>query len=202
MGDQKGDKGEKAMTATTFEADSGAHAQPSLQHAAGRVLALAGAVFGLSNLFQYGVYSGLLNLHPAALGLSWPIAVTVFIVMLRRLRASGGEAGKRTAGWSRLGILTMIASAVTLLGLSVVQHDFTLMYWMTPVGMGIYAVAWTTAAVRTRRMWMAAQGLGALCIAGLTVTLLGTPEQYLFYAIGLGAFAFSPGVFMILSDKA
>ena len=70
------------------------------------------------------------------------------------------------------------------------------------VGLGIYAGAWSTAAVRTRRMWMAAQGLGALCIAGLTVTLLGTPEQYLFYAIGLGAFAFAPGVFMILSDKA
>lgn len=190
------------MTATTFDTASSVQIQPSLQLAAGRVLTLAGAVFGLSNLFQYGVYSGLLHLHPAALGLSWPIAVTVFIVTLMRLRKSGGEAGKRTAGWSRLGILTMIISALTLVGLSIVQRDFSLMYWMTPVGMGIYAAAWTTAAVRTRRMWMAAQGLGALCIAGLTITLLGTPEQYLFYAIGLGAFAFAPGVFMILSDKA
>ena len=190
------------MTATTLQTSSFTGREPSMAVAAGRVLVLAGAVFGLSNLFQYGVYSGLLNLHPAALGLSWPVAVTVFIVSLMRLRKSGGEAGKRTAGWSRLGILTMVASALALLGLSVVQQDFSLMYWMTPVGMGIYAIAWATAAVRTRRSWMAAQAIGAATIAGLTVTLLGTPEQYLFYAIGLGAFAFAPGIFMILSDKA
>jgi len=189
------------MTAATLQTTFTGR-EPSLSVAAGRVLALAGAVFGLSNLFQYGVYSGLLNLHPAALGLSWPIAVAVFIVTLMRLRKAGGEAGKRAAGWSRLGILTMIASALTLLALSVAQKDFSLMYWMTPLGMGIYAVAWTTAAVKARRGWMLAQGVGAATIAGLTVTLLGAPEQYLFYAIGLMAFAFAPGVFMILSDKA
>lgn len=190
------------MTATTFDTATAGRREPTLAVAAGRVLALAGAVFGLSNLFQYGVYSGLLHLHPAALGLSWPIAVTVFIVTLMRLRKAGGEAGKRAAGWSRLGILTMIVSAISLLGLSVAQQDFTLMYWMTPVGMGIYAIAWATAAVKARRSWMWAQAIGAATIAGLTVTLLGTPEQYLFYAIGLMAFAFAPGVFMILSDKA
>lgn len=189
------------MTATPIQTSSFAGSEPTLQVAVGRVLVLAGAVFGLSNLFQYGVYSGLLNLHPAVLGLSWPIAVTVFIVGLMRLRKSGGAAGKCSARWSRLGILTMVASALALLGLSVVQQDFSLMYWMTPVGMGIYAIAWGTAAVRTRRSWMAAQAIGAATIAGLTVTLLGTPEQYLFYAIGLFAFAFAPGIFMILSDK-
>jgi hypothetical protein len=189
------------MTATTFEISSAAQCEPSCQRAAGRVLTLAGAVFGLSNLFQYGVQSGLLHLHEATLGLSWPIAVTVFIVMLRRLRASGGEAGKRTAGWSRLGILTMIASALTLLGFSIALKDFSLMFWMTPVGMGMYAIAWATAAVKTRRGWMAAQAIGAFTIVGLTITLLGTPAQYLAYAVGLLAFAFAPGVFMILSDK-
>ncbi len=189
------------MSATTFEMSSMSPAEPSLQLAAGRVLTLAGAVFGLSNLFQYGVQSGLLHLHEAALGLSWPIAVAVFIVMLRRLRASGGEAGRRTATWSRLGILTMIASALTLLGFSVAMKDFSPMFWMTPVGMGMYAIAWTVAASRTRRGWMAAQAIGALSIVGLTISLLGTPGQYLIYAIGLLAFAFAPGVFMILSDK-
>lgn len=190
------------MTAATLQTSSFMDREPTLAVAAGRVLTLAGAVFGLSNLFQYGVYSGLLNLHPATLGLSWPIAVTVFIVTLMRLRKAGGEAGKRAAGWSRLGILTMITSALTLLGISIVQKDFSLMYWMTPVGMGVYAVAWATAAVKARRSWMWAQAIGAATLAGLTVTLLGTPEQYLFYAIGLLAFAFAPGVFMILSDKA
>ena len=190
------------MTATTFETSLARRAEPTLQTAAGRVLTLAGAVFGLSNLFQYGVQSGVLHLHEATLALRWPVAVTAFIVILRRLRAVGGEAGRRTAGWSRLGILTMIGSALTLLALSLALQDFSLMFWMTPVGMGMYALAWATAAVRTRRVWMAGQAVGALCIVGLTITLLGTPAQYLIYAIGLLAFAFTPGVFMILSDKA
>ena len=190
------------MTATPLQFPSAKTGEPSLAVAAGRVLMLAGAVFGLSNLFQYGVQSGLLHLHPAVLSLSWPIAVTVFVVTLGRLRKAGGEAGRRTAGWSRKGILTMIASALGLLALSVVQKDFTLMFWMTPIGMGVYAVAWGTAAVRTRRGWMAGLALGALCIAGLTISLLGTPAQYLAYAVGLFAFVFAPGAFIALTGRA
>ena len=49
------------MTATSIQSSSFAGSEPTLEVAVGRVLVLAGAVFGLSNLFQYGVYSGLLK---------------------------------------------------------------------------------------------------------------------------------------------
>ncbi|WP_439470859.1 hypothetical protein [Brevundimonas sp.] len=183
------------MTAAVLPA-SIAPAEPTLAVAAGRVLTLAGAVFGLSNLFQYGVQSGLLHLHPAVLGLSWPIAITAFFIVLARLRRIGGETGRRAGGWSRFGIMAMITAALGLLAVSLIRHDFSAMFWMTPVSIGIYIVAWTTAAIRARRLWMVAPALGALCAAGAAVAVLGTPAQYLVYAGALFAFVLIPGAWL------
>lgn len=188
------------MTAAAFTASS--PAQPTLAVAAGRVLALAGSVFGLSNLFQYGVQSGLLHLHPAVLGLSWPVTVAVFLFTLARLRRIGGDNGRRAAVWSRIGVGSLIAAALTLLAVSFTRQDFTLMFWMTPVGIGLYAVAWTTAAIRARRGWMMAPAFGALCAVGLTAAVLGTPLQYLIYACALFAFVLIPGAWLASGRKA
>lgn len=190
------------MTAAALAPSASLAPQPTLAVAAGRVLALAGTVFGLSNLFQYGVQSGLLHLHPAVLGLSWPITVAVFLITLAHLRRVGGDNGKRAAGWSRFGIAAMIGAALTLLAVSFVRQDFTTMFWMTPVGIGLYAVAWTTAAVRARRGWMMAPALGALCAVGAAVSVLGTPAQYLVYAVALFAFVLIPGAWLASGRKA
>lgn len=190
------------MTATTGVLPSLTRPGPTLPVVAGRVLATAGLVFGLSNLFQYGVQAGLLGLHPAVLGLSWPVAVTAFLVTLFRIRKGGGDAGRRAAGWSRLAILAMLGSALSLLALGFATRDFTTMLWMSPVGMGLYAIAWTTASVRARRAWMIVPAIGALIAAGVTLSLLGTPNQYLAYAAGLFAFVFTPGAWMALGGKA
>ncbi|MFN3559878.1 MAG: hypothetical protein ACK4UQ_11410 [Brevundimonas sp.] len=191
------------MTATVFTPPlSPAHGAPTLAVAAGRVLTLAGAVFGLSNLFQYGVQSGLLHLHPAVLGLSWPVTIGVFLFSLGRLRRIGGDSGRRAAVWSRFGVAIMIGAALTLLAVSVARQDFTTMVWMTPVGIGLYAVAWTTAAIRARRGWMMAPALGALSAAGAIVAVLGTPSQYLIYACALFAFVLIPGAWLASGRKA
>lgn len=183
------------MTAAVLPA-SAPVSTPTLAVAAGRVLALAGTVFGLSNLFQYGVQSGLLPLHPAVLSLSWPVAVTVFLFALARLRRMGGEAGRRAAVWSRLGIGATIGAALILLALSIVRQDFTTMYWMTPVGIGLYGVAWTTAAIRTRRGWMIGPAVGAFCAAGLAAALIDSPLRGLVYACALFAFVLIPGAWL------
>ncbi|RZI99619.1 MAG: hypothetical protein EON90_10745 [Brevundimonas sp.] len=183
------------MTAAAFTGPSPV-AEPTLAVAAGRVLTLAGTVFGLSNLFQYGVQSGLLHLQPAVLSLSWPVAIAAFFVVLARLRRSGGDTARRVAGWSRGAIALMIATALSLLAVSVLTRDFAWMYWMTPVGLGVYGCAWMTAAARGRRGWMVGPALGAFCAAGVAASLLGSPEQYLTYAVGLFAFVLIPGAWL------
>lgn len=185
--------GNPHMTAAVLDL-SHASAEPSLAVAAGRNLALAGAVFGTANLMQFGVLSGLLHVHPAALSLIWPVAVTLFLVILNRMKTAGGEAGRRAAGWSRWAILAQIGAALTLAAASALTGDWRLMMWMSPIGLGVYAVAWLVAAMRGGRPWMIAMGLSAAAGAGMVALLVGTPEQYLAYAAGLFMFAMTPGL--------
>lgn len=167
---------------------------PTLPVAAGRNLVAAGAVFGAANLFQYGVMSGALGLHPAALSLSWPIAIAVFLALLFRLRRTGGEAARRAGQWSRYAVLTQIAAALTLLGISLGTGDWGWMRAASVVGMGVYGAVWGIAAVRTRRWWMVLVATGCLLTATGIALVLGSPTQYLAYATGLFLFILAPGL--------
>jgi len=182
------------MSATTLDLPASSRPEPTLAVAAGRNLVAAGAIFGIANLFQWGVLSGALHVHPALLSLSWPVAVTLFIVILRRLRSAGGPAAVRAAGWSRWAILMQIAAALTLAGISAALQNWALMMWMSPIGLGFYAVAWLIAAMRGGAIWMGALGLAAATAAGGVALLVGTPVQYLAYGTGLILFALLPGL--------
>lgn len=187
--------GETAMTAAVLT-DAPFRAEPTLGVAAGRVLALGGAVFGLSNLFQYGVQTGALGLHEAVLGLSWPVAVGTFLTGLAMLRRIGGEQGRRVAGWSRRVILLMLALAALMLAASFVQRDFTLMFWMTAASPAIYALIWTVAFLRTWRFNMALVG-GVAAVGALgVVSRLGTPDAYLIQAATLSLAVLLPGLWL------
>jgi hypothetical protein len=190
------------MTVTTYSDPSPAAAEPTLAVCAGRVMTLAGAVFAAANLFQYGVISGLLHLHPAALSLSWPIALAVFFTVLARLRAGGGANVRRVALWSRMAIGAQILIALSLLGVSFLKHDFSFMYWTSPVGLIVYGLAWMTAAARGGRGWMVGPSLGAFVAAGVVISLLGTAPAYLAYACGLIAFVLIPGLCLTLCRQA
>lgn len=169
---------------------------PTLAIAAGRNLMAAGAVFGIANLFQFGVMSGALGLHPAALSLSWPIAVAVFLTILFRLRRSGGEPARRAGQWSRYAILAQIAAALTLLGVSLATKDWGWMRATSVVGMALYGAVWGLAAARTRQGWMVLVATGCLLTAAGIVLLLGSPTQYLAYATGLFLFILTPGIIL------
>ncbi len=179
------------MTANTLETII--PLEPTLSVAAGRNLIAAGAVFGAANLFQWGVLSGSVHLQPALLSLSWPIAVTLFIVTVRRLRALGGEPARRAAAWSRWGIVAQIAAALSLAVVSALSGVWEVMRWMSPVGLAFYALAYAAAVTRGGPKWLAVVALGALAASGGVAMLVGTPGQYLAYALGLVAFALIPG---------
>lgn len=182
------------MTAAALDTASPLSGQPTLAVAAGRNLIAAGSIFAAANLFQWGVMSGALPLHPAMLSLSWPVAVATFLIILRRLRGMGGEAAIRAAGWSRWAILAQIGAAVSLAVASVLFHDWELMRWMSPIGLGFYGLAFAVAVVRGGPKWLAGASLGAVVAAGGVALLIGQPSQYLAYACGLIAFALIPGL--------
>lgn len=181
------------MTATTLDPISTASA-PTLAVAAGRNLIAAGTLFGAANLFQWSVLSGAAHLHPAVLSLSWPVAVTLFIVIVRRLRSLGGEHAIRAASWSRWAIAAQIGIAVALAVASALTRNWGLMMWMSPIGLVFYAVAWAVAALRGGPRWTVAVAAGALFGAMGVASLVGTPTQYLAYAYGLVCAALIPGL--------
>ena len=181
------------MTATTLEPVSSA-AAPTLAVAAGRNLIAAGTLFGAANLFQWIVLSGAAHIHPAMLALSWPVAVTLFIVIVRRLRSLGGEPAMRAASWSRWAIIAQIVAALSLAAASGITGNWELMRWMSPIGLAFYSFAFSLAVMRGGPKWLAGVALGSLIAAAGVAQLIGQPEQYLAYACGLVAFALLPGL--------
>ncbi|WGM32352.1 hypothetical protein [Brevundimonas sp. NIBR11] len=184
------------MTAATLDTPVAQSGQPTLAVAAGRNLIAAGSIFGAANLFQWGVLSGALHLHPALLALSWPVAVTVFIVTVRRLRSLGGQHAIRAASWSRWSIAAQIAAALSLAAASGLTGNWELMRWMSPIGLGFYGVAFAVAVARGGPKWLGGLALGSFIAAAGVAQLVGTPQQYLAYAGGLVAFALIPGAIL------
>ena len=192
------------MTATTQIPPAtltGAASGPTTAVCAGRVLLLAGVCFGAANLFQWSVVSGASGLHPAMLGISWPVAVGVFFVGLFRLRRIGGEAARRVAGWSRMAVFSMIAAALALAAASAVTGDWKLMLWNSVATLGLYGLAWLTAFARARRPGMALISVVALGGAALVATRLGTADQYMLQASVLALVALLPGLWLALGRR-
>ncbi|AQR60776.1 hypothetical protein BZG35_03255 [Brevundimonas sp. LM2] len=186
------------MTSLTLDTPPVAASVPPLAVAAGRNLIAAGSIFGLANVAEWAILSGTLPVHPALLGLTWPVAVIAFIVILRRLRATGGAATARAVGWSRASILLQLGIAMALAVASGVTGHWALMMWMSPIGLSVYAVGWLIASRRGGTLWMSGVGLGAAAAAGGVALLVGTPVQYLAYAMGLFAFVLVPGIVLAL----
>jgi len=188
------------MTAAAFTFDT-TRPEASVAVCAGRVLLLAGTVFGAANLFQWGVLSGALDLHPAFLGLNWAVAVSVFITGLIRLRRIGGEAARGVAGWSRTFILTNVGVALVLAVVSNAAGDWGLMRWNAVAGLILYAAGWAIAAIRTETPNMGALCLVALAGAAAGALLYGTPDQYLIQACTLALAALLPGLWLAFGRR-
>lgn len=170
-----------------------APAASTVARCAGRMLMVSGACFGAANLFQWAVTAEILPLHPAALSLSWPVAVGAFLIMIRKVRREGGEAGRQVAGWSRLIVLSQLGGAVALAAASGLTGHWTLMLWTSLISPLIYAALWSVAALRLRRPALVVPGLVALAGAAAIASVVGQPVQYLAGAIVLALVALLPG---------
>ncbi len=188
------------MTAAAFTSET---SRPDMSPAvcAGRLLLLAGSVFGTANLVQWGILGGALPLHPAFLGLSWAVAVGVFLTGLVQLRRTGGKAARGVAGWSRLFILAHVGVALALAVVSNAAGDWGLMRWNSVAGLVLYAIGWAAAAVRTETSNMGLLFLVALGGAVGAAMLFGTPDQYLIQAGTLALAALLPGLWLAFGRR-
>lgn len=188
------------MTASALTA-APAFADWTPQQAVGRVLIASGVAFGSANLFQWGLMSGALPLHPAWLSLSWPVALAVFFSALIRVRRNPSP-GARVAGrWSRLAVITMLSVVGVLLALSALTGNWGLMPWATVAIPVVYAGAWTVAAARTRNPVVLLPALAGVVGAAAIALLLGTPAQSLAAAATQILTALIPGLFLIASRQ-
>ncbi len=188
------------MTAAAFTFDS-PRTDACVAVSAGRLLLLAGSVFGAANLYQWAILSGAIDLHPATLGLSWAAAVGIFLTGLVRLRRSGGEAARGVARWSRAFILAHVGVALVLAAISNAAGDWSLMRWNAVAGLTLYAIAWAVAAIRTET-----PNMGVLCLVALggaagSAMLFGTPDQYLIQAATLALAALLPGLWLAFGRR-
>ena len=188
------------MTAAAFTFDA-SRPGASVSVCAGRLLLLAGSVFGAANLVQWGVLGGALDLHPVFLGLNWAIAVGVFMSGLVRLRRIGGEAARGVAGWSRAFLLSLVGVALALAAVSYMAGDWGLMRWNSAAGLILYAAGWGIASVRTGTPNMGALSLVALGGAAAGALRFGTPDQHLIQACTLALAALLPGLWLAFGRR-
>lgn len=188
------------MTTATLTYDT-PRSEPTVAHCAGRVLLLAGLAFGTANLVQWSILAGVLDLHPAMLGVDWALAVGVFIIGSVRLRQVGGEAGRRVAGWSRAFILAHLGVALAFAVVSNLAGDWGLMRWTSVAGLGLYATGWAIAAIRTETRNMGLLFLVALGGSAGAAVLVATPDQYLIQACTLSLAAVLPGLWLVFGRR-
>jgi hypothetical protein len=79
-------------------------------------------------------------------------------------------------------------------------HNPVIFYLFPSVVMSFYGACWAVAASMSKRLWLWGPALGSFFGAAAMAFLVGTPELYLAYAACLFAFAFVPGLVLMLGE--
>ena len=106
--------------------------------------------------------------------------------------------GARVAGrWSRLAVFSLLGVVALVAAVSAASGDWGLMAWATVAIPAMYGVAWTTAAVRSRRLPLILPALAAVAGAAAIAHFLGTPSQYLAASATQVLTALIPGLLLV-----
>jgi len=169
----------------------------------GEIALAAGLIWGSASLYDWAVWSKLINPIGgyASVGWIWLVALVVFMVaglplgMFRRRgnRAMGAAWGAVGAGCWTITAAIAVAAWRTNQGIM-----FTL---LPPIIMALYGGAWLLSAAVMRRWWMCWVGIGCLLSSLVLAYAVATPEEYLLFALALYAFAGVPGLVTLLRQR-
>ncbi len=175
----------------------------------GPILVAAALVFGLANLGQWAIMTGLIDVDPMAQLWLWLAAGAVFAIALFVLipRASrkpgyGSHSNKAVgAAWSGIGF-GIFVMWLSLMAIGFKTGDWTMMWTMPSIVATAYGSAWIGSGAATGQRWMTVIGLIAYAGAVLFGFLIGETALYLAFTALMVATALVPGLLLMRREPA
>ena len=164
-----------------------------------------GGVFGFALLHVWSVYAGLTPWPEEAKPLLWLPGVLVyapinaFIGIRGRHKALGPTARVFGAAWAAMGMMSIPAVLVLVLGEAQTGEPF---HGIWPaLALVLYGGAWVTIAMICRKLWNVLIAAGCFAAGLLCALLIRDPAQWLVMAGGFSFLVGAPGVGIVLAAR-
>jgi hypothetical protein len=175
----------------------------------GSVLVAAGLIFGAASIGEWANAAGLIALQDIQHAYLWGGAGILFAitltVLIRRQRGRPGIMAPANRAFSNawMGVgLTIFSMAIALSVLSLqLQSDVPTTVFPSLI-FAIYGAGWAVSAAMSGQKWLWWPAIGSWILAPILAWFVGQPTMYLFYAIGLFAFALVPGVVLMRREPS
>ena len=176
---------------------------------AGPILVTAAVVFGVANLGQWALLSGVIEASPWAPVWLWIGAGAVFGVALAvltgRMKGKPGfnSSGNRAVGaaWSAVGY-GIFVTWMGLMAMGLQSGDWSVMKVMPTVVFVAYGSAWMIAGAMTRVRWMTVTGILSYIDAVVVGWFAGDVGMYLVFTLVIFAVALVPGLILMRQEPS
>ena len=175
----------------------------------GPFLIAASVIFGIANLGQWALVTGLFDASPWAPLWLWVGAGVMFglslFVLTRRVEAKPGantQVNKAIgASWSAVGV-GIFAMWLAFMAIGFKTGDWALMWAMPSLVFAAYGSAWFVSGEMTGRRWM--KGIALLSYAGAAALglVIGNAAMYLVFTALLVLVALIPGIVLTRQEPA
>ncbi|OGN50740.1 MAG: hypothetical protein A2352_00155 [Caulobacterales bacterium RIFOXYB1_FULL_67_16] len=176
---------------------------------AGPILVAASFIFGIANVGQWALLTGLIDASRWASVWLWIGAGLVFgaalAVLIGRMKGKPGyqSAGNRAVGaaWTAVGY-GIFATWLGLMAMGLNTGDWSAMMAMPTVVFVAYGSAWLVGGAMTKTRWMTLTGLGSYVGAVVMGWFAGDMVMYLVFAAVLFAVALVPGLILMRQEPS
>jgi hypothetical protein len=176
---------------------------------AGPILVAASIIFGVANLGQWALLSGVIDADPWAPVWLWIGAGLVFgatlAVLIGHMKGKPGfnSSGNRAVGaaWSAVGY-GIFVTWLGLMAMGLKTGDWSAMMVMPTVVFVAYGSAWIIGGAMTNTRWMTLTGLASYAGAVATGWFAGETTMYLIFTATIFAVALIPGLVLIRQEPS
>ena len=176
---------------------------------AGPVLVAAAIIFGMANVGQWALLSGVIDASPWAPVWLWIGAGLVFgaalSVLTARMKGKPGfnSSGNRAVGaaWSAVGY-GIFVTWLGLMAMGLKSGDWSVMMTMPTIVFVAYGSAWMIAGAMTRVRWMTVTGLLSYIGAIAVGWFAGDTTMYLVFTVMIFAVALVPGLILMRQEPS